>query len=147
MGSNITNITTPEVQSESQMAMICSSWLYEPAETQVIKSDVGKWILFYNDSVINEKWLFAKKLYRNGELDGVMSMKCSINYDYNRAYSKNQKVIVLYCNISYDGEIIKNIGKNILKLFEYKENDFIYYETDTQTHTHPIDVGSSLLDL
>ena len=39
-------------------------------------------------------------------------------------------------------EKIMNTGKNILKLFEYREKDTIYYKTDEQTREGTVATGS-----
>ena len=70
-------------------------WLYERNNSSV-REDVGKWMLFYDKSKINDAWVKAT-IYRNDELDGVTSMKCSTLYNNPRANDDNS-VIILYCN-------------------------------------------------
>lgn len=117
-----------------------SPWLYERNNNSV-REDVGKWMLFYDKSKINEAWVKATTLYRNDELDGVTSMKCSTSYNNPRANNDNS-VIILYCNNSQDKETIMNTGKIILELFEYREKDTIYYKTDEQTREGTVATGS-----
>ena len=45
----------------------------------------------------------------------------------------DEGVIILYCYESSNEDKIMNIGKKILEMFDYKENQFIYYKTDLQT--------------
>ena len=71
-------------------------WLYE-SKNDIEREDVGKWMLFYDKSKINDAWIEATTLYRNDELDGVTSMKCSTSYNNPRANNDNS-VIILYCN-------------------------------------------------
>jgi|TARA_B110000208_G_scaffold50632_1_gene66615 hypothetical protein len=106
-------------------------WLYE-SKNDLESYDVGKWMLFYDKSKINDAWQKTKTLYRNDELEGVMSMKCSTSFNNPRA-NNNDSIIILYCNNSCDEETIMNTGKNMLKLFKYEENETIYYKTDEQT--------------
>ena len=115
-------------------------WLYE-RNNDLKREDVGKWMLFYDKSKINEAWTNATTFYRNDELEGVTSMKCSTSFNNSRANDDNS-VIILYCNNSYDKETIINTGKKILKLFEYEEKDTIYYKTNEQTKEGNIATGS-----
>ena len=115
-------------------------WLYE-SKNDIEREDVGKWMLFYDKSKINDAWVEATNLYRNDELDGVTSMKCSTSYNNPRANDDNS-VIILYCNNSQDKETIMNTGKIILELFEYREKDTIYYKTDEQTREGTVATGS-----
>ena len=90
----------------------------------------GKWMLFYDKKEIDEKWKQIKQLYRDGQLSGIVQMKCSTIYKNPRA-SGDKKTIILYCEPEQNEEHIKNIGKNILNLMKY--SDKIYYKTNNQT--------------
>lgn len=48
-----------------------SPWLYENKNDGVKSVDTGKWMLFYDKSLMNEAWIIAKKLYRENKLDVV----------------------------------------------------------------------------
>jgi len=118
-------------------------WLYEENNNEGAKSiDTGKWMLFYNKSLMNEAWVLAKKLYRENKLDGVKSMKCSTACENPRASTLDEGIIILYCNNSSNEELIMNIGKKIIEMFDYKENQFIYYKTDLQTREGTIATGN-----
>ena len=108
-------------------------WLYENNNESVKSIDTGKWMLFYDKSLMNEAWVLAKKLYRENKLDGVKSMKCSTVYENPRADTLDEGIIILYCNNSSNEETIMNIGKKIIEMFDYKEKQIIYYKTDLQT--------------
>ena len=86
-------------------------WLYEINNEGVKYVDTGKWMLFYDKSLINEAWVISKKLYRENKLDGVISMKCSTAYENPRASTLDEGIIILYCNNSSNEETIINIGK------------------------------------
>jgi hypothetical protein len=105
-------------------------WLYESSGG--IHRDTGKWMLFYDKKSMNESWTLAKKLYRKGRLEGVVSMKCSTMYENARA-SGSDGVIILYCSDSSNAESILSVGKRILEAFCYKGKEYIYYKTDAQT--------------
>jgi DNA polymerase III epsilon subunit-like protein len=119
-----------------------SPWLYENNNEDIKSVDTGKWMLFYNKSLMNEAWFVAKKLYREHKLDGVETMKCSTAYENPRASQFNEGIIILYCNDSSNEEIIMNIGKKIIEIFDYKERQIIYYKTDIQTHKGTFATGS-----
>ena len=119
-----------------------SPWLYENKNDGVKSVDTGKWMLFYDKSLMNEAWIIAKKLYRENKLDGVKSMKCSTAYENPRASILEEGIIILYCNNSSNEETIINIGKKIIEMFDYKEQQIIYYKTDLQTREGTIATGS-----
>jgi hypothetical protein len=119
-----------------------SPWLYENKNDGVSVGDTGKWMLFYDKSLMNEAWIIAKKLYRENKLDGVKSMKCSTAYENPRAYTLDEGIIILYCNNSSNEETIMNIGKKIIEMFDYKEREIIYYKTDLQTREGTTATGS-----
>jgi len=119
-----------------------SPWLYENNNEGVKSVDTGKWMLFYDKSLMNEAWVLAKKLYRENKLDGVKSMKCSTAYENPRASQLDEGIIILYCFNSSNEETIINIGKKILEMFDYKEKQIVYYKTDLQTREGTIATGS-----
>jgi len=119
-----------------------SPWLYENNNEGVKSVDTGKWMLFYDKSLMNEAWVLAKKLYRENKLDGVKSMKCSTAYENPRASQLDEGIIILYCYNYSNEETIMNIGKKILEMFDYKEKQIVYYKTDLQTREGTIATGS-----
>ena len=119
-----------------------SPWLYENKSDSVSVGDTGKWMLFYDKSLMNEAWNIATKLYRENKLDGVKSMKCSTAYENPRASTLDEGIIILYCNNSSNEETIMNIGKKIIEMFDYKEKQIIYYKTDLQTREETISTES-----
>jgi len=132
-----------ESESEDPLEVSDSPWLYENFNGGVGNVDTGKWMLFYNKSLMNEAWIIAKKLYRENKLIGVKSMKCSTSYENPRASTLEEGIIILYCNNSSNEETIMNIGKKIIEMFDYKEKEIIYYKTDLQTQKGTIATGSN----
>ncbi len=115
-------------------------WLFETRDHSI---GDGKWMLFYEKHRMNDRWVLAKKLYRENKLDGVIAMKCSTNYESSRASNGSYEgIIILHCSDSSNEEYILDIGKNILQMFEYKEKQMIYYKTDIQTREGTIATGS-----
>lgn len=105
-------------------------WLYEDKD-DIESVNTGKWMLFYKKEKLSKKWKKAIKLYRDNKLEGVISMKCSTNYNDTRASDHSVGVIILYCNNSEKEDEIMKYGKNIKTLFKYKKN--MAYKTDLQT--------------
>jgi hypothetical protein len=99
-------------------------------------------MLFYDNSLMNEAWNIAKKLYRENKLNGVKSMKCSTAYENIRASTRKEGIIILHCNNSSNEETIINVGKKIIEMFDYKEKSIIYYKTNLQTRKGTIATGS-----
>ena len=105
-----------------------NAWISE--NNFMSSSDEGKWMLYYDKSIFNSKWVVLVNLYRQDKLIGITSMKCSTSRDNPRGTS-DDGVIILYCNYSFDEKYIRNIGLNILELTDY--NKIIYYKTNNQT--------------
>jgi hypothetical protein len=132
------NLNTECYNTDLLPLEVCDSpWLYEKNKNEDVKivdiSDIGKWMLFYDKSLMNDVWCIAKNLYRENKLDGVESMKCSTAFESPRSTS-DKGVIILYCYDSSNEETIMNIGKKIIEIFNYKETQYIYYKTDLQTY-------------
>ena len=141
--TNYTNYTNYTNTSLLPMDITICPWLYENDNDNDndISNNTGKWMLFYDKSLINEKWILAKKLYREKKLNGVVSMKCSTQYENPRSSSFEEGIIILYCYNSDNEETIMNIGRNILELFNYTQKQIIYYKTDLQTNEGTIATG------
>lgn len=120
-------------------------WIYESLDIyDNIKncSNTGKWLLFYHKSEIPDRWNEIIKLYRDGQLDGVMSMKRSTLLPNERSSCKNTGVIILYCNNSEDEERIMEIGRNIIRKTGYDFQDHITYKADYQTRLGTVSTGN-----
>lgn len=107
-------------------------WLYEKT-SEIIYFDCGKWMLYYNKILMDEAWKLIKNLFRNNKLNNITSMKCSTNYINPRTLNHSDGVIILYCNDSSNENKIIDIGKKIIELINYTENNYIYYKSDLQT--------------
>jgi len=112
---------------------ITDSYWLRHGQSDVTYNNVGKWMLFYPKSKINEKWSELCKLWDNKKLKGVVSMKCSTALENSRASSVNEGVIILYCNDSDNKDSIIKIGNTIRLYINDYPNDAIYYKTDYQT--------------
>ncbi len=119
-----------------------SPWLFENNNKGLKSVDTGKWMLFYDKSLMNEAWDIAKILYRENKIDGVKSMKCSTLFKNPRASTLDEGIIILFCNNSSNEETIMNIGRKIIDKFVYKEKPIIYYKTDLQTREGTFATGS-----
>lgn len=104
--------------------------------------NIGKWMLYYDKSKLDDAWTLAKNLYDAQKLDGILSMKCSTFAPNPRASTTNKGVIILYCSDSSNEQKIMSIGEHILNMFNYNENPTIYYKTDLQTSNGTFATGS-----
>jgi hypothetical protein len=112
------------------------AWLHERQienDELSFSMDVGKWMVFCRKQNLNAIWELAKTLFREQQLDGVLSMKCSTNFDNSRSTNQNEGVVILYCNDSNNEPKIMEIGSNILSKLNYTEKRMVYYKTDNQT--------------
>lgn len=109
-------------------------WLFEKGNTSHT-NNVGKWMLFYRNDDLDDKWELIKQLFRSDKLSGVISMKCSTAKENPRSSDNSSGVIILYCNNSDDEKKIMEIGQRIVNEMKYCEYDqnFLYYKTDLQT--------------
>lgn len=112
-------------------------WLIEMDDViykQYDMENVGKWLLFYPKSKINEMWQYIRELYNNYQLDGVAYVKVSTNYKSERASSDQIAVIAFYCDNSDDKETILQIGRDIAHICHYTDSyGFMYYKTEKQS--------------
>jgi hypothetical protein len=111
---------------------ISTPWLYEDDGRTEERDDVGKWMLFYDNDIMDTRWADFKTLYRQNQLPGVISMKCSTAMKNPRASNANS-VILFYCNNSGDENTIMNIGKNIVSHADIHPWYYTYYKSDEQT--------------
>ena len=91
----------------------------------------GKWALYFNDkSVMNEVWKVAIKSIMEDKLYGVQRLECSTNYVSKSGYPCSIGMLIFDCDVSPNEEIIMNVGKNILEIFNYDERQNIYYKSN-----------------
>jgi hypothetical protein len=95
--------------------------------------DVGKWMLFWPNSLLNAKWQTICQAWDEGQLLGVIGLKCSTAKPNPTSSNPEEGVIILYCNNSEDEGHIMEVGQRIaLHLYDYPKSH-IYYKTDAQT--------------
>jgi hypothetical protein len=92
--------------------------------------DVGKWMLFWPNALLNAKWQAICQAWDEGQLLGVIGLKCSTA---TTSSNPAEGGIILHCNNSEDEGHIMEIGQRIaLHLYDYPKSH-IYYKTDAQT--------------
>jgi hypothetical protein len=142
------------------MSVNNNPWLYErlnkvsnkEAENKITQDDnsessfggTGKWMLYFQKDQMNLNWSLARKLLKTEQINGVRSMKCSTGFTNPRSSCSETGIIIFYCNSSDNEQYIKQIGKNILDLFQYKEQKYIYFKTDEQTEMGTIATGNKI---
>lgn len=97
------------------------------------KNDCGKWMMFFNKNVLDDKWKEACRLFYGNHLIGIHSMKVSTGYSNPRASNNSSRVIIFYCGPCNDEAKMIEYGKNLLNVFPYRENPYMYYKSDSQT--------------
>ena len=104
--------------------------------------DVGKWMLFWPNSLLPSKWQAICKAWDEGQLLGVIGLKCSTAKPNPRSSNSSEGVIILYCNDSEDEGHIMEVGNRIsLHLYDYPK-PYIYYKTDVQTRVGTVATGT-----
>jgi hypothetical protein len=110
-----------------------SYWIYHGYSDEK-RVDVGKWMLFWPQALLAQKWQLICKAWDEGQLLGVIG--CSTEKPNPRNSNPAEGVIILYCNNSDDEEHIMEIGNRIsLHLYDYPK-PCIYYKTDVQPLAH-----------
>ena len=131
---DIEDIPSKDLDKLEPMNTNIVPWLYECKKG--FNNDLffiegrGKWMLFFDKQLMNSKWKLCKELFRSGYINNIEYIKCSTNYQSERATSNNYGLISFYCNNSDNKEKILEIGNNLVKIFKYDEMDYIYYKTD-----------------
>ncbi|KAI9237777.1 MAG: hypothetical protein BYD32DRAFT_290368 [Podila humilis] len=105
-------------------------WSKSPSKNFVGGPRTGKWVLFYDNSVLDEKWTAVKTLVEQDLLGGLA--KCSTAKDNPNATSTKSGVIIVYTSDYLDQEDVYRIAVILHEKMEY--NKTMYYKTDAQTH-------------
>ena len=111
------------------------AWFYIFDEHNHPLENPGKWLLYYRNEDIEEAWEMAKSLRNELQEAGIPSMKCSNKkYTNPRASSNESQVIVFFCGPATEDAKMKNIGRKLIKIMNYKGmTKKIYYKSDWQT--------------
>ncbi len=109
-------------------------WIHEKNLRQTRKYPVnrfGKWMMFIKPSIIDKKWEEIKKLYNEGKLTGIRSMKVSTVRKNPRASGRDYAVM-FYCGPYDDEEKMMNYGDNLIQYIKYDQK-YMYYKSADQT--------------
>lgn len=94
----------------------------------------GKWMLFVSNKHMNDMWQKALRLYRAGELTGIISIKTSTAASNPRAAETKTGAIRFACGPSDDEDKVLTYGRNVVaKMGYYSDRGYIAYKTDLQT--------------
>ncbi|KAF8928579.1 translation initiation factor eIF 4e-like domain-containing protein [Dissophora ornata] len=107
----------------------CWLWARTPSKNFAGGSRTGKWMLFYDKSVLDEKWAATKELVEQDLLGGVA--KCSTAQENPNATSSKTGVIIVYTSDYLDQEEVYRVATVLQEKLEY--NKTMYYKTDEQT--------------
>ena len=95
-------------------------------------NEYGKFMLWYNKNIIDQKWKLATDLFHSNKLKNIVTMKCSTSMNNPNAYNEDESVILLYC-VDSDKKELRKIAKNIINLFNYDHKSIISYKTNIHT--------------
>ena len=127
MNNNIMNLLPLDVYD--------SRWLrFDKKYSEKSIKICGKWALYFNDkSLMNEVWKVAIKSLMEDKLYGVQRLECPTNYVEKSGRTCTIGMLIFVCDVSpneENEEIIMNVGKNILEIFNYDERQNIYYKSN-----------------
>ncbi|KAF9900851.1 hypothetical protein BX616_002473, partial [Lobosporangium transversale] len=105
-------------------------WAKSPSKDFVSGPRTGKWMLFYDKSVLDDKWAAVKRLVEQDLLGGVA--KCSTAMENPNATSSKSGVIIVYTPDYQDEEDVYRIAAILHEKLDYKKP--MYYKTDEQTY-------------
>ena len=73
----------------------------------------GQWRMIVSKEKINEAWVRAVRLYREGKLTGIQSLYASTLHVDNEMFDTS--VIVFRCSPCHKEEVVKEYGRNLIK--------------------------------
>ncbi|KAF9280281.1 hypothetical protein BGZ68_007336 [Mortierella alpina] len=120
--------TRPSVPSQT----VADYWLWARSSTKEFPGGprTGKWMLFYDKAVLDEKWAAVKELVEQDQLGGLA--KCSTARETPNATSSKAGVIIVYTSDYENQEEVYDVAVKLHEALEY--NKPMYYKTDEQTH-------------
>ncbi|KAI1289094.1 hypothetical protein EDD11_009436 [Mortierella claussenii] len=104
-------------------------WATSPSKNFTSSPRTGKWMLFYDKSVLDEKWATVKTLVEQDLLGHAA--KCSTGKENPTATSAKSGVIIVYTSDCLDQEDVYRVAATLHEKMEY--NRTMYYKTDEQT--------------
>ncbi|KAG0202340.1 hypothetical protein BGX28_005128 [Mortierella sp. GBA30] len=105
-------------------------WARAPSKNLTGSPRSGKWMLFYDKSLLDEKWAAVKGLVEQDLLGG--GAKCSTAKENPNATSSKTGVIIVYTSDYLDQEEVYRVATVLHEKLEY--NRTMYYKTDEQTY-------------
>lgn len=105
-------------------------WARSPCKGHTAGPRSGKWMLFYDKSILDEKWATVKSLVEQDLLGGLA--KCSTAKENPNATSSKTGVIIVYTSDYLDQEEVYWVATTLYEKMEY--NRTMYYKTDEQTY-------------
>ncbi|KAG0241196.1 hypothetical protein BGW41_006189 [Actinomortierella wolfii] len=90
----------------------------------------GKWMLFYDKSVLDEKWAKVRDLVEQDQLGGLA--KCSTAMPNPNATNSKSGVIIVYTSDYMDQEEVYQVASVLHEKMQYGAT--MYYKSDEQTY-------------
>ncbi|KAF9428245.1 hypothetical protein BGZ94_003002 [Podila epigama] len=107
-------------------------WVRASAPPEMLskgRPNPGKWMLFYDKSILDEKWAIVKQMVEQGELG--IGAKCSTAKVNPNATNSKTGVIIVYTYDYQDQEDVLRVAITLHEKLQYKGK--IYYKSDEQT--------------
>ncbi|KAF9936474.1 hypothetical protein BGZ67_002335 [Mortierella alpina] len=110
---------------------VADYWVWAESTSKPLVSGLrtGKWMLFYDKSILDAKWAAVKELVEHDQLGGLA--KCSTAMENPNAMSSKTGVIIIYTSDYDNQEEVYDVAVKLQLALEY--NKPMYYKTDDQT--------------
>ncbi|KAG0250951.1 hypothetical protein DFQ27_009120 [Actinomortierella ambigua] len=106
-------------------------WLWARSPTRGFQGGqrTGKWMLFYDKSVLDEKWAMVRQMVEQDRLGGLA--KCSTALGNSNATSAKTGVIIVYTPDYQNQEEVYEVAVTLHETMQYHRT--MYYKSDEQT--------------
>ncbi|KAF9150319.1 hypothetical protein BG015_007890, partial [Linnemannia schmuckeri] len=94
-------------------------WVKSPSKEFLGGPRTGKWMLFYDKSVLDEKWAAVKRLVEQDMLGGLA--KCSTAKENPNATSSKSGVVIVYTSDYMDQEEVYRIAVTLYEKLKYNK--------------------------
>ncbi|KAF9094351.1 hypothetical protein BGX27_001472, partial [Mortierella sp. AM989] len=94
-------------------------WAKTPSKDFAGGPRTGKWMLFYDKTVLNDKWAIVKELVEQDLLGGLA--KCSTAKEGPNATDLKSGVIIVYTSDYLDQEEVYKVGTTLHERTQYNK--------------------------
>ncbi|KAF9584245.1 hypothetical protein BGW38_007106 [Lunasporangiospora selenospora] len=125
------SLTSSAIRASVPTKVLDSFWVWAESFSKPFTGGArsGKWMLFYEKSLLDEKWLVVKDMVERDQLGGLA--KCSTARTNPNATSSATGVIIVYTPDYLDQEDVYRVATVLHEKMDYKKP--MFYKTDEQT--------------